>query len=269
MNALNLPDIDGKPWKPVMPGQSEEGSSADGEDEFNFEDIPFKADYMYDSEAPVKKLLQEGAKVLGVPAASLSWGIDGNRAIPALTAGKEGEKQTAKLLDKLAAEFPEMFVFHSLSWPESAGDTDHIVVYGNLVLVIDTKRWKSSRKYSVTAKGGILRGTVPFPEGKVKIGWALKAWRQKLPGKPKVQGVVTIAQEKVFVVRDKNWYQAPFRLVENEKLEEFLRETFQKNPPQPVSAKLLLFLGSLLVKERRRIEEIIRYGGEYRSNDLK
>lgn len=253
---------------PPIPGKKPTASTAGGEEgeDFNFEDIPFKADYLYTDENEVKEKLKSGAKVLGTPAASLTWGIDGNRMIPVLEAGREGERQTAELLDRLANEIPEMFVFHSLSWPESAGDTDHIVVYGNLILVIDSKRWKSSRKYSITAKGGILRGTVPFPEGRVKIGYALKTWRKKIPG-AKVYGVVTIAQEKIFVVRDKNWYKAPYSLVENEKLEEYLRNTFSKNPSKGVSGKTLVALGMLLVKARDRRSELIRVGGERREND--
>lgn len=262
---LNLPPVDGKPvdFKP-----KEDNKDSSEEEEFDFEAIPFKAEYMYSDKDEVKSLIQKGKKILGEPAASLSWGIDGNRMIPALEYGKEGEKQTAKILNKMAEEIPEMFVYHSLSWPGSAGDTDHIVVYGNLVVVIDSKRWKAVRKYSVTANGAILRGTVPFPQGKVKIGSALHSWRNKLEN-VKVVGVVTIAQEKVFVTRDKNWYRAPYSLVESEKLEEFLKELFKKNPPAAVSAKLLITLGMLLVKTRDRAAEFIRIGGEERKNDLK
>jgi hypothetical protein len=262
---LELPPIYGEEFKPKSAEETSE--DGEGEDDFDFEDIPFKADYLYTDSEQVKKLLQEGQKVFGTPAASLTWGIDGKRLIPALDAGKEGEKMTAKVLDKLAEDHPALFTFHSLSWPESQGDTDHIVVYGDLMIVIDSKRWKASRKYSITAKGAIMRGTVPFPEGKVKIGSALHVWRRKFP-KNKVSGVVTIAQEKVFVVRDKNWYRAPYRLVEHEKLEEFILEMIQKNPAQKVSGNTLVNLGMLLVKPRDRMSEIIRVGGEERSGDI-
>lgn len=256
--SLNLPPI---PGKKVAPQQEVD---EDGEVVFDFEAIPFKADYMYQNSDEIKQLLVDGKKVLGTPAASLTWGIDGNRMIPALEAGKEGEKQTAALLDKLAEEYKNLYVFHSLSWPTSAGDTDHVLIYGGLIIVIDSKRWKASRKYSVTAGGAVLRGTVPFPSGKVHIGNALHVWRKKFP-KYKVQGIVTIAQEKIFVSRDKNWYKAPFRLVENEKLEDFLRETFTKNPPKArTSGKTLIDLGLLLVKARDKREGLIRVGGERR-----
>ena len=261
MAPLNLPPIPGRDPKPVS--TTPEGE----EEEFDFEAIPFKADYMYKDPGEIRKLLQDGAKTLGSPAASLTWGIDGNRMIPALEAGKEGELLTASLLNKIAEANKSAFVFHSLSWPESSGDTDHVLLYGDLLLVIDSKRWKSSRKYSVKPNGTIMRGTVPFESGKVRIGSAVKVWRKKFPGL-KVQGIVTIAQEKVFVTRDENWYHAPYRLVEHDKLEEFLEEVFHKNPVKKnVSGKTLVDLGLLLVKPRDKREGLIRVGAERREND--
>lgn len=250
---LDLPPL--KNAKPVL---------AEGEVAEEVE-IPFKPEYTYTTKEEVIAVLKKGDRILGTPGASLTWGIDGNTMLESLTFGKEGEKQTADILAAVAEKVPQMFVFHSLAWPESNGDTDHIVVFGDYVLVIDSKRWKSTRKYGVTAGGQILRGTVPFPEGKVKIGYALHSWRKRLPAGVRVQGVVCIAQEKVFVTRDQNWFKAPYRLVEAEKLEEFLLSTFQKNPIKTkTNVSLLTYLGLLLVKARDRRSELIRVGGERR-----
>jgi hypothetical protein len=170
----------------------------------------------------------------------------------------EGEKHTAKILDAFANKTPGVFVFHSLSWPESNGDTDHILVYKDLIVVIDSKRWKSQRKYSVTEKGAIKRGTVAFAQGRVKIGYALKAWRKKIPKEVKVLGIVCIAQEKVFVSRDKNWYKSAYRLVESEKLEEQLKYMIENHKTQTegVSGALLMYLARLLVKPRSILDEL-------------
>jgi hypothetical protein len=176
--ALDLPPI------PGMRATSENPlitKTEDGEEDFNFEAIPFKPEYMYKDTTEPKKLLQAGTKIMGTPAASLTWGIDGNRMIPAIEIGKEGEKQTASLLARMTDTFPGMYVFHSLSWPESSGDTDHVVVYGETIYVIDSKRWKASRKYSVDTKGNVIRGTVSFPSGRVRIGGALRVWRKRFP----------------------------------------------------------------------------------------
>lgn len=268
--GLNLPPIDGAAWTPsnteVKDGEVQTGDNED-DYEFDISTLAQKPPYLYPDTATLKKLIQEGQTVFGAPAACLSWGIDGNMMLPQLKFGIEGEKQTASTLENMAKTNQGMFVFHSLSWPESDGDTDHIVVYGNLMIVIDSKRWKSARKYSVTASGTILRGTVAFDSGKVKVRYAIKHW-QKLFPEMKVLGVVTIAQEKVFVTRDRNWYTAPYRLVENEKLAEFLLETFGKAKSKQVSGSTLLKLGTYCIKERNRMSEIIRVGGELRENDI-
>lgn len=222
-------------------------------------ELDFKPDYLYDNAETIKNIIRSGQKTYGEPAASLTWGIDGNRLKASLQPGIEGEKHTAKILDKYAAEHPGVYVFHSLSWPESNGDTDHILVYKDLIVVIDSKRWKAQRKYSVTDKGAIKRGTVYFAQGRVKIGYALKAWRKKVPQESKITGIVCIAQQKVFVTRDKNWYKAPYRLVESDKLVEQLDYMIKNHKPKQdkVSGSLLLYLGKLLVKPRNILDEIL------------
>lgn len=225
-------------------------------DEF---ELNFKPDYLYESKEELKHLIQSGQKVFGVPAASLSWGIDGNRMKASLQPGIEGEKMTARILDEYAKSHKGVYTFHSLSWPESNGDTDHILVYKDLVVIIDAKRWKSQRKYSLTEKGAIKRGKVAFPQGRVKIRYALNAWRKKIPKDVKVTGIVSIAQQKVFVLRDKNWYKASFRLVEAEKLTEQLDYLISnhKTTAQGVSGALLMYFGQLLVKPRDILEDLL------------
>lgn len=207
----------------------------------------------------IKRKLQERENIFGVPGASLTWGIAGSSQ-GQIDSGLDGEKQVAKVLATYAEKHPEVKVFHSIQWPGSQGDTDHMLVVGNIVFIIDAKRWKSSRKYSVTPKGAILRGTVAFPEGKVKMMPAMAAWRKVLPNTAKVLGVVCIAQEKVFVPYDNNWWKAPFKLVTAEKLEEFLDNMIAKQKPELVKAKnldIILPIARKVIKPRDRRSEII------------
>lgn len=200
----------------------------------------------------------------GSPGASLTWGIGGQKN-GVVAVGFEGEKMTAKTLDKFAQNpnTRNLRVFHSAQWPGSQGDTDHIVVMGNLVILIDSKRWKSKRKYSVTPQGAILRGTVRFPEGKVKMIPALKSWRKVLPQEAQVMGIVCIAQTEVFVPYDKNWHKTPFRLVTVENIIEQIINTVgyqhKKNPKNilGLNTEILTTIGNSLVKPRNRLEEII------------
>lgn len=217
--------------------------------------LPFPQDAL-DPQSPLRSF--------GSPGASLTWGIGGIRG-GVVSVGLEGEKMTAKILDKFV-ENPytrHLRIFHSAQWPGSNGDTDHILVMGKLVILIDSKRWKGKRKYSVTPKGAIMRGTVRFPEGKVKMIPAMNSWRKILPPDAKVLGVVAIAQKEVFVPYDKNWYKAPFRLVTAENLVTHLVDTInreqKKNPEliKSIHPEIIKVIGSHLVKPRDRQAELI------------
>lgn len=217
--------------------------------EDNNEIVP---DYMYTAQEVEELFIGNTTRIFGSPGASLTYGINGHRNTDVMIAGKEGENATAKILNELVEKTPELYVFHSLRWPESNGDTDHILVYKEMVIIVDSKRWKGSRKYSVSHRGEILRGTVGFPEGKVKMVGAMGIWRHKLP-KVTVKGIVAIAQDKVYVVRDKNWYKAAFRLVEEEKLaDEVLNQINHHRVVSDYHGNLnvLKTLASFLVKPR-------------------
>lgn len=209
----------------------------------------------------IKRLIRSRRQVFGVPGASLTWGIEGSSSSD-VGAGIEGEKMTAKILNAWVTKHPSALVFHSVLWPGVEGDTDHIVVVGNHLLLIDSKRWKSKRKYSVTASGSILRGTVAFPEGNVKMVPALKAWRQVLESKvARVSGVVCVAQDEVFVPYDENWRKAPYKLVTAEKLEEYLdrfveRDVAQRNK-DVIDLATVSTVAVRLVKPRDRRSEFI------------
>lgn len=220
---------------------------------------PRGAPYSTEVLKKVERFMLRPETIFGVPGASLTWGIDG--AVSAdVSAGMEGEKFTAKILKAFAADHPEVRVFHSVRWPGSKGDTDHMLVNGNHVLLIDSKRWMSKRKYSVTAKGAVLRGTVNFPEGKVKMIPAMSAWRQQLPTYARVSGVVCIASEKVFVPYDNNWHKAPFKLVTGEHLIEYLEAFFKKTKPDTtgfIDLNVVAPIITNLIKPRDRRAELI------------
>lgn len=203
---------------------------------------------------------KKGKKVFGIPGAALTWGINGVKGMSSII-GINGEEQTAKALEEYAKKHEGVYVFHSLMWPQSNGDTDHVLVYKNNIIIIDSKRWKSVRKYSISASGFVMRGTVPFPEGKVKTLYAVNKWRDALPNF-KISAIVCIAQEKIFVQKDRNWYRAPFRLVSIEKLEEQLDfELKNVSPEIPDNYALLQYLACLTVKPRNLRSEFIREDG--------
>ena len=214
-------------------------------------------DYMYTTSEFIE-CVKKKQRIFGTHGASLTWGISGSNN-GAVTAGAEGEKNVGKMLDEYAEKNPRVLVFHSVQWPGSKGDTDNIIICGKMMLIIDAKRWKGKRKYSVTPKGAILRGTVPFPEGKVKMMPAMSAWRKELGNSVKVMGVVCIAQKEVFVPYDKNWHSAPYRLVTVENLFEYLDQIFGKSKlaQEKTPAKSLITIGTKVIKARDFRSEII------------
>jgi len=184
------------------------------------------------SHIQIRALLQK-QRVFGTPGAALTWGIvDARKA--AVAAGLDGERVTGESLNQYATNRNGVYVFHSAEWPgATAGDTDHLILRGNQLLLIDAKRWKAKRKYSVTASGQVLRGTVRFPEGKVKMLGALNSWRKILPKGTRLAGAVCIAQKETFVPYDANWYKAPFKLITLETLHTFLDTTLKGKMGEP------------------------------------
>lgn len=227
--------------------------------------------FLYTQEEFVEQL-RARQQVFGTPGASLTWGINGS-SNGVVAVGAEGEKQVGKILAEYASDNPRCFIFHSIEWPGSIGDSDHMLVCGNLVLIIDAKRWKGSRKYSVTPTGTILRGTVPFEEGKVKMKPAMSAWRKVFHESQlsaSVAGVVCIAQEKVFVPYDKNWFAAPYKLVTAESLTDFLDKEIARRSSatqEKPSARLLWEIGRRVIRARDRRSEIINFDAMKKKNN--
>lgn len=208
----------------------------------------------------ITQMIKSGRQIYGAPGASLTWGIEGSDGGD-VTAGIEGEKKTANILSAWAEKHPTALVFHSIRWPGSEGDSDHIVLLGRTALIIDSKRWKSKRKYSVMANGSIKRGTVAFPEGNVKMIPAMRAWSEVLGKGVAVRGIVCISQDEVFVPYDENWRKAPFKLVTAEKLEEYLdnyvAKYLRKSDLDCVDLATAALVMARLVKPRNRRAEVI------------
>ncbi len=185
--------------------------------------------YPEDAISHMDDMLDSGRQIFGVPGAGLTWGIKGDHTVD-IGIGIEGERMVGKIINKWALEHPNVLVFHSTRCPNLGdADTDHVIVMGQRIVLVDSKRWMSKRKYSINDKGNILRNTVSFPEGKqVTIKPQMKMWRDAVPEGVSVTGVVAIAQSEVFVPYDDNWKRSTFRLVTAERLTETLDYYFSR-----------------------------------------
>lgn len=203
----------------------------------------------------VEKLIHNGRRYFGSSGASLSHqisnpayldkGIDTGLA----KAGLEGEHKTSRLLLKWMEGKPNVVLVDSVhlkSYGEEVydeetgtfegGDTDHVLIIGNFVIIIDSKNWKSRKRYSINDKGEVIRGNQSFAGGKISTIRASKLWAEALKShRATISSIVNISSDKVAVTRDRNWWKQPYRLVTLETLEEFLNDVWEKLPEESKS----------------------------------
>lgn len=198
----------------------------------------------------VEKMLEDGRRYFGSSGASLTHqisnpiyeekGIDAGLA----RAGLEGEHKTSRVIMDWLEDKPTAVLVDSVhlkSYGEEVlneetgtmdgGDTDHVLIIGNFVIVIDSKNWKGKRRYAINEDGVVTRGKSSFPGGKINTISASKLWAHALkPFRVTISSIVNISTEKVSVTRDRNWWSQSYRLVTLEILEEFLDDVWEKLP---------------------------------------
>ena len=189
----------------------------------------------------IYEMLKKGRRYFGSSAASMSQqafnpeyaekGIDPKLA----KIGLEGERDTTTILKQWMKDKPGAVLVDSVhirGWGKEdvdeetgiidGGDTDHVLLIGNEVLLIDSKKWKEKRNYTVGDNGEVLRTGKPFPGGNVKIAKAAYMWLDYLDADATIIGLVHIVSDETVVFRNRNWYTAQYRLVEKARFTELL-----------------------------------------------
>ena len=110
----------------------------------------------------IAQMLQQGRRYFGSAGASLSHhannpDYDSEFKRKLTSSGLEGERSTSKKIREWMRDKPNAVLIDSVHIkgmgtetidPESGtvdgGDTDHILLIGSLVILIDSKRWKSN-----------------------------------------------------------------------------------------------------------------------------
>lgn len=153
----------------------------------------------------------------------------------------EGERDTTTFLKKWIKDKPGVVMIESASIPDweeeqpldeefgiiDSADTDHVLLIGSEVLLIDTKRWKKKKTYSVSDEGTALMTNKPFPGGKILMKESIYSWLDYLDEDASITGIVCVNNEETTVIRNKNWYTEPFRLVELDRFQELLDEKWK------------------------------------------
>lgn len=204
----------------------------------------------------VAKMLKKGRRYFGSSGASLTHQVSNPDAPdeikPELAKiGLEGERETTKILRDWMADKPGVVLVDSVhinmdyktaniddeeipeALDEETGlvdgkDTDHVLLIGNEVVLIDTKRWKKKRRYSISDSGNVLRANRDFPGGRVRMKHAIYLWVEYLHEDAVLNGIVFVNSEETSVTRNFNWYKQPFRLLEKDRFTEFLDEKWNR-----------------------------------------
>jgi len=155
--------------------------------------------------------------------------------------GLEGERETSAFLQKWMKDKPNAVLIDSVhirNWGQEeideetglieGGDTDHILIIGSEVLLIDTKRWKKKTSYQVADDGTITRANRAFPGGNVRATAAMHMWLDYLDADAKITTFICINTPEITVFRNRNWYQQSFRLVEIDRFEELLNTKYER-----------------------------------------
>lgn len=198
----------------------------------------------------VEKILKKGKRNFGSSGASLTHQISNpiyaDKGLDAGLAkvGMAGEHKTSKMLRGWIKDKPNVVMVDSVhikgagteefdeeTGTMEGGDTDHLLIIGKFVILVDSKNWRGKRKYSINKEGEVVRGGKPFPGGKVHAKQAMYLWKNYLtPYSPVFNSIINITSEKVFVVRDVNWWKQSFKVLAMEDLIDFLDKIWDKIP---------------------------------------
>ena len=191
------------------------------------------------------KMLKDGRRYFGSSGASLTHQAFDDSLVekgikPELAKiGLQGERDTTTVLRNWMKDKPNAVLIDSAhvrgagkeevdeeTGMIEGGDTDHLLLIGSEVILIDTKRWKKKSNYTVNDDGSVLRAGKSFPGGNVKMRSALYLWLDYLDESASLTGIVCIHSEDTIVFRNRNWYVNNYRLVEIGRFTDLLDEKY-------------------------------------------
>lgn len=106
----------------------------------------------------MKKLCTDNNKIYGVLARGMPQEINTTSTNIGMLKGKYGESVIGSMFNILALEDLDFYVFHSCAIPKNMrGETDHIILYKNKIILVETKTYSAFTSIKVN-KAGELRG---------------------------------------------------------------------------------------------------------------
>lgn len=111
-----------------------------------------------------------------------------------------GEQIVANLLNLLALETDGMYVFHSVGKQIGDGETDHVIVYKNKIIIVETKVFGGYQGFRVS-ENGVLHGRKGNKEFRVsdnKIMAKVDLYQKRFPNR-KVEGILAVVRNNIRV----------------------------------------------------------------------
>lgn len=187
----------------------------------------------------------EKQRVFGTPGASL---FKANLDPSAVQAGIKGEQVVGAELERLAAFYPNTYVFHSVKLHGKVGDIDHLVVQGNRMLMVDTKNWKQDADYDIFYKGEeadfLVRNDEEFAGGEVHLTRQLAEWQVRFMNtQMDIDAVLVIANR---LSRVSNSVTVPYAFTNMNGLPTVFENMFASDEADDIPEDMLNFLTSMV-----------------------
>jgi len=198
----------------------------------------------------IEKMLIKGRRYFGSSGAAMTYQASSPDFADKENLNREtakdylnAEREITEFLKKWIKDKPAAVLIDSVRIPDwdreeeinpdygiiDGGDTDHILLIGNEVLLIDTKRWKKKKNYSIDDDGNALMTNKNFPGGDVIMKEAIYSWLDYFEEEDaSITGMVCINNEEATVLRNKNWFTQVYRLVELDRFEELLDKKWEE-----------------------------------------
>lgn len=196
-----------------------------------------------------EKMLNKGRRYFGSSAAGMTQQVNDESFVEEKSIKKEkaseyleAEREISKIIKKWLKNKPNAVLIDSVSVPDfdedyktnsesgiidRDGNTDHIIIIGSEVILLDTKLWDKKKAYSVGDNGESLRTNKEFYGSEVLMKDSLELWLDYLSEDAFLTGIVVVNNEECSVLRNRNWYTQIYRLVEIDRFIELLNEKWE------------------------------------------
>ena len=165
-------------------------------------------------------------KIFGAPAANTtrhSNNLNNSR-------GAYGEEIIGNILNLIVVETPGAYVCHSVAFlDDTKGETDHVIVYHDRIILVETKAYSGYVSYKVNKEGVLTGSTGKGRYRKINDSnvYSKLAYYQELFPNRKVQAVIAVTRDDV-----RTWSEnGRYKVASLDNIMKLIREMFIEATP--------------------------------------